>query len=276
MLAWAGRRTKVLGLRDREGAEVAGPSWIMTALAAVMIAIALYCTGRLVASVRWRRATEVDADTVHVAMGVSMAGMLVPRLSPFPVGVWEAMFGVAAAWFAVQAIRSFGRRASTGAWWCSHPVPHLVESAAMIYMLAALPGSGPGRPGQGMPMPGMGAGRSGVGAGFVGLAVVLALFMVGYVLWTADQVASLARTTVAAGARDAVPVPATAMAGAAAPAARTRQAIGGPVGRSRTGPVHSAAGLVHQGGRPALAPGLAGCYKIAMGITMGYMLIAML
>lgn len=47
--------------------------------------------------------------------------------------------------------------------------------------------------------------------------------LVGYVLWTADQLASLARAATAA--------------------------------------------------TPALAPRLAACYKIAMGLAMGYMLI---
>jgi hypothetical protein len=246
---------------------VAGPSWLMAALAAVMIATALYCAGRLAASGLWRRATEVDADAVHVAMGVSMAGMLLPRLSLLPAGAWEATFGVAAAWFGAQAIRGLRGRASISRWWCSHPVPHVVESAAMIYMLAALPGSWPGRPAQGMPMPGMGGGHSGADGDLVALAVVLALFMIGYVLWTADQLTSLARATAAGAAPDAVAVP--AMAGAAAPAAGTRRAMGGPASGTAAVPVR-------RGGRPALAPGLAGCYKIAMGITMGYMLIAML
>jgi hypothetical protein len=73
------------------------PSWLADALAAAMIVIALYCSGRLVASRRWRRTTEVDADGIHVVMGVAMAGMLVPQLSPLPARVWEVVFGVAAA-----------------------------------------------------------------------------------------------------------------------------------------------------------------------------------
>lgn len=245
---------------------MAGPWWLAVALATVMIATAIYCAGRLTLSRLWRRPTEVDADALHVVMGVAMAGMLLPRLSPLPPAAWEATFGVAAAWFGSQAIRSPRRRASGSAWRCSHPVPHLVESAAMIYMLAALPGAGPGRAGQAMPMPGMGGERP--GGGFVALAVVLALFMIGYVLWTADQFTAMARATAPA-APDALPVPATATVGAASPAAGTRREMRALVGRFQAGPVR-------RGGMPALAPGLAGCYKIAMGITMGYMLIAML
>jgi hypothetical protein len=209
-----------------------GPGWLAAALAAVMLATAVYCTGRLAVSRRWRRSTELDADSVHAVMGVAMAGMLVPRLSPLPTTVWQAVFAVAAAWFAYQAVQSWRRNTAASRWQSPHPLPHLVESAAMIYMLAALPGSWPGWPGQAMAMPGMGSGRPAGGGRLLALAVVLALFMIGYVLWTADQLTSLVRAP---------------------------------------GPGHG--GLA---GGSALAPRLAACYKIAMGITMGYMLILML
>jgi hypothetical protein len=213
---------------------MAGPSWLAAGFAAVMIVTALYCVGRLAVSRLWRRETELDADAVHVVMGVAMAGMFLPRLSPLPGGAWEAVFGAAAAWFAVQAIRGL-RGTPASSWRCSHPVPHLVESAAMIYMLAA--------PGRGMP--GMAGGAPGAGGSLQALAVVLALFMAGYVLWTADQLTSLARATVGRGTPDR----------AGSPAAR-------PAGGSA--------------GRPALAPALAACSKIAMGVTMGYMLLVTL
>lgn len=211
-----------------------GPSWLSVALAAIMIIIACYCAGRLAVARSWRRATEVDADVLHTVMGVAMAGMLLPRLSPLPNAAWEAVFGVTAGWFAWQAIQRGGvlrgaaRPGGTAPrrWRSVHPVPHLVESGAMIYMFAALPG-----PVQGA-MGGMGRPDGSV----LALAVVLALFMVGYVLWTADQLTGL---------RSA--------------AARTPS---GQHGQLASG--------------PALAPGLAACAKIAMGVTMGYMLLVML
>jgi Domain of unknown function (DUF5134) len=211
---------------------MAGPSWLAVPLAAVMIATAVYCAGRLAAARLWRRSTEVDADSVHLAMGIAMAGMLLPGLRPLPVTAWEAVFGAAALWFACQAFRGRLRQNAAGSRGrYSHPVPHLVESAAMVYMLAVLPGSWPGWSDRAMAMPGMGGGRMGTGGSLSALAVVLALFMIGYVLWTADQLTALAR----------------------APAGAARRARG-----------------------PALAPRLAACYKIAMGLTMGYMLILML
>lgn len=250
---------------------MAGPSWLTVAFAAIMIVVAVYCAGRLAAARLWRRATEVDADAVHAVMGVAMAGMLLPWLSPLPGRVWEAVFAVAAAWFAVQAIRGLRANASAGGWRCSHPVPHVVESAAMIYMLAASPGSGPGGPAQAMSMPGMGSGHSGAAGSLPALAVVLALFMVGYVLWTADQLTSLARASATTANQDTARAPARALAGPRPPLASLRNAVGSPAAADRI-----PAGQLRLVDRPALAPGLAAWSKIAMGLAMGYMLIGML
>jgi hypothetical protein len=212
---------------------MAGPSWLADTLAATMIVIAVYCAGRLVASRRWQRQTEADADGLHAVMGVAMAGMLVPKLSPLPSGVWEAMFGGAAAWFAWRAARVRHGRAA-GRWHCPYPVPHLVECGAMLYMLAAVPGSLPAGLSTGMAMPGKST-SLGAAGNFPALAVVLALFMIGYVVWTADRLSSMTRTKIAMTARRG-----------------------------------------DLAGRPMLAPRLAACHKIAMGIAMGYMLIVML
>ena len=66
---------------------MAGPYWLAAAFAAVMIVTAAYCAGRLAASRRWRRATELDADALHLVMGIAMAGMLLPALDPLPTAV---------------------------------------------------------------------------------------------------------------------------------------------------------------------------------------------
>jgi hypothetical protein len=258
------------GARDREDADMAGPSWLAAAFAAAMIVTAIYCAGRLAASRLWRRATEVDADAVHIVMGTAMAGMLLPRLSPLPGGAWEAVFGIAAAWFTIQAIRSL-RRSTTGRW-CAQPVPHLVESAAMIYMFVAVPGSQPSGPSQGMAMPTMGSGHAGATDSFPALAIVLALFMTGYVLWTADHLTTLARATARATTTGAAPEPTRAPVTIGALAAAA-------IRQSAAAPRPAAAAAARHGlpaGSPALAPRLAACYKITMGITMSYMLIMML
>ncbi len=249
---------------------MAGPSWLAGVLAAVMIVIALCGAGRLAVSRLRRRDIELDADGVHVVMGIAMAGMLVARLGPLPDSAWEPVFGIAAAWFAWQAVGTRRGIAPAG-WLCSHPLPHLVECVAMLYMLLAVPGSRPAGQGAGMPMAGMGGSPSATGD-FPALAVVLALFMVGYVAWAADQLTSRARagTTVAPRSRTRDPAGAPGTAGTlrTASAPDTAQAQGTP----------GAADTPHRGpaGRPVLAPRLAACAEIAMSITMGYMLILML
>jgi len=275
---------------------VTGPSWLAGAFAAVMIGIALYCAGRLALSRLRRRETEFDADGLHVAMGIAMAGMLVPRLSPLPGSVWEAIFASAAVWFGWQAIRARGGSAPAS-WRCPHPVPHLVECVAMLYMLLAVPRSRPAGAGAGMSMPGMGGSPGATGA-FPALAVVLALFMVGYVVWATDQLTSMARARTAVSTqsvtRDTVGLPripatvaasgrSSAAAGTLSTVTSTPSTVTSTLSTVTSTPstVTSTLGATassreHAGASLMLAPRLAACYKIAMGITMGYMLILML
>ena len=257
-----------------EDTDVTGPSWLAGAFAAAMIGIALYCAGRLTLSGRWRRETEVDADGIHVAMGIAMAGMLVPRLSPLPSSVWKVVFASAAVWFGWQAIRTRSGSAP-GGWRCAYPVPHLVECVAMLYMLV-VPGSRPAGAGAGMSMPGMG-GSPGAGGGVAALAVVLALFMVGYVVWTTDQLSSMTRARTAGTAQNATQETAGLPRIPATVAASGRpNAVAGTLGPATSTLGATASWHQHAGARLMLAPRLAACYKIAMGVTMGYMLILML
>jgi Domain of unknown function (DUF5134) len=210
---------------------MSAPAWLAGGFAVVMIAIAACCAARLVISWLRGRDTERDADGLHVLMGVAMAGMLQPRLMPVPGAFWGAVFAAAAAWFGWRAARA-GHRASRAR--RAHHGAHAVECAAMVYMLLPI-GSWPSGRGTGMAMPGMSQGGA---AGNPALTLLLATFMVGYVVWTIDRLAALSRPRVA------VPVPASVL----------------------DAPPPSA----------ALAPRLAACYKIAMGITMGCMLVMML
>ncbi len=87
-----------------------GPGWLHGVFAALMMLIALCCTGRLAAGRLRDRDTERDADGLHVLMGVAMAGMFEPQLSPAPATVWRIVFVAGVAWFSWQAIRIRGRR----------------------------------------------------------------------------------------------------------------------------------------------------------------------
>lgn len=212
---------------------MSAPAWLAPGFAALMVVVAACSAGRL--AISWLRAknTERDADALHVLMGVAMAGMLEPRLTPVPVTAWRAVFAAAAAWFAWQAIR---RSRQAGGSRGAHTAAHAVECAAMVYMLLPL-GSWPAGHDPAMAMPGM---TQATTAGNPALTLVLALFMLGYVLWAIDRLTHLSRT----------PPPVTAPA--------------------------AAAGSPYPADKPVLAPRLAASYKITMAITMGYMLIMML
>ena len=243
---------------------MAGPSWLTGTFAAVMILTAAYSASRVAISRLRGRATELDADALHAVMGPAMAGMLVPRLHVLPGSAWATVFAAAAAWFGWHAVRT--RSSGTSGSRCRYPVPHLIECAAILYMLRPLPSPRPGHAGTGMTMAGMGA-SAGPGS-FPALAVVLALFMLGHIIWTTDRLTTLARAkTTTDLARNRGHQPSTAVLAAA-------------VFRYASDPLATPAATATRpgqlAGRPVLAPKLAACGKIAMSITMGYMLILML
>ena len=220
---------------------MSGPAWLAGGFAVLMIVIAVYCACRLAVSRLRGRDTELDTDGLHVLMGVAMAGMLEPRLTPVPGTAWRAVFAAAAAWFAWQAIRT-GRRAAGAR--CAHPAPHAVECAAMVYMLVPV-GSWPAGHGPGMAMPGMSQGAT---AGNPALTLVLALFMLGYVLWATDRLARLSRARAAAPARGAA-APRPSLAAVTVPAAAS--ALGAPSPGAASHAVHRAGRRSPPGSRPA-------------------------
>jgi hypothetical protein len=169
-----------------------------------------------------------------------------------PSGVWVVIFGLAAAWFGWRAVRTRGFAAAGPL--SRFPVPHLIESAAMLYMLLPAHGPLPTHGRAGMAAAGMGP-STGPAGSFPVLAVVLAMLMLGYIVWTTDRLASLAR------ARTATEGPGRNRG------RRSPDAPGARAAGTRPG---------GQAGRPALAPGPGAYGKLAMSITMGYMLIAML
>ena len=161
---------------------MAGPGWLTGLLAAVMLTVAAYNATRLVAAPRGGRAAELDADGVHVVMGVAMAGMLAPGLGFAPARLWQAVFAAAGVWFCYHYILT-RRGQALGQWRCQHPLPHLIECIAMVFMLALPAATAAGRTG----MAGMGAALTGTAARFSPLTLLLALFMVGYVMWLANN-----------------------------------------------------------------------------------------
>jgi Domain of unknown function (DUF5134) len=230
-----------------------GPVWLSATFAAVMLVVAVYCTGRLVVARRWRRPTELDTDGAHVVMGVAMAGMLVSGLRvPLPTGLWEGVFGVGAVWFGAQALRA-RRGPVTSPWRCLHAAPHLVECAAMVYMFLLLPAAVVVKSAAG----GIDAmAVSPAESRFSFLALLMAVFLLGYVIWLGDRL--MLRS------------PALAFA-AQPPAASALAAL--PSGAAT---VPSGATSASVAAPRYLAPRCALLCKAAMGMTMGYMLILML
>jgi len=217
-----------------------GPARLTAIFAAASLAVAVYCAGRLVAARRWHRPTELDTDGAHVVMGVAMAGMLVSGLRTLPSAIWEVVFAAAAAWFGYRILQA-RRGAQPSPWRSSHPLPHLVECAAMVFMFLILPASAAA----GAATSGMSVTMTATESRFSFLTLPLALYLFGYVVWLGDRVTLHA--------------PALALA---APTGDTRPAIGSGPGFAAT--------------QSYLAPRCAAICKITMGITMGYMLILML
>lgn len=236
---------------------MAGQSWLADTFAGIMLITAAYCVSRLVVARRQHRPTDYQVDGVHVLMGVAMAGMLVPSLRVFWVGGWEFVFAVATVWFAWLTIRE--RRSQAPGGWSGHHFQHVLACGAMLYMFLAVTAVKATAGGSAM------SGMAGGAAHFPTLALLFAFGLFGYVIWTADRLPGLA--TVAAFAARAMPVP--VLAGAAAGPSGAGQASQGTLLDDGQAP----------SGRAVAAPLslrlAAGC-EIAMGVTMGYMLILML
>jgi hypothetical protein len=220
------------------------PAWLTGSFAALMLTVATYCAGRLAVTRRWQRPTELDTDAGHVLMGLAMAGLLVARLRIMPAATWEAVFAAGTAWFAWQLVKS-RRRTAPASWRCLHPAPHLVECAAMLYMFfAATPLTARAAAGMAGPAP----------SRFSVLALLMALFMVAYVVRVADR----------------LPLRSPALAPAPAISAPAPLAVPAPADAP------ALVGHLATPARPFLAPRCAALCKIAMGLTMAYMLVLML
>jgi hypothetical protein len=241
---------------------MAGQPWLAYTFAGVMLVTAAYCLARLAISWRQGRRTDRRVDAIHVLMGVAMAGMLVPRLRVFWAGGWEVIFGAATLWFGWLAVREYRRRTALGRF-RPHHAQHALGCAAMVYMFAAVTTTVRAASDAGL-------GGMGGGARFPTLALVLALALFGYVVWTADRLPALARVSTLA-ARAAAAVPA-----AAVPVGAPGPSGGGPAAAGPAGDCPAAAGSGSAWSGPPLSPRLAACCEIAMGVTMGYALILML
>lgn len=207
-------------------------------LAVVMLGVAVFCGSRMVLAAAWHRPTPHDVDLVHVAMGISMAGMLTGSLAGRWTDVWLVTFSLSTAWFGYRALGELDgdRPARSG---CDH-VPHLVGSAAMLYMLIAM---------QWAPMGANGTAAPG-GAGPRTLPVIVSVLLVLNALLSAGRAFSSSRS-----------LGAVALSGGAG--------VGGPVstqGRRWAG---------RGGGDAFIAPRCGSLCLLAMSGAMTFMLVTL-
>ena len=237
------------------------PLWLGDLLAAVMIATAVYCAGRLGYARARNLTTHRDVDGLHVLMGVAMAGMLSTHLASLaPVrgalhALWLMVFAASTAWFGYRAVASRTAR-GRGQLACgeSGPLIHVFGSAAMLYMFAAAGSGGAMAAMSGTGTSGTSA-VSGVSVRLPEVGVLLAVLATGAAVVVLDRLAStVAASTVTVNASTGTVGAATAAVPAGIAAASLR-----------TEPVT----------RRILAPRAAECCHLAMCVTTAYMLIAM-
>jgi hypothetical protein len=233
------------------------PAGILGIFAAIMILVAEVSAGQLVVARAWTRRGGTDADIAisYLLMGIATAGILVPGLSTLPNAVWEVVFAVMTAWFAWCLWRE-SRGRGAGAVAHGHYVPHLVQSAAMLYVFAALPGLSV--EGSGVSVSGTG-GMSGMGGGSSGgtptlhastLALIFALLLIAFTVHDLDRPAGVDGYFRVVGRRS-VPAGSAPAAAAAGPAAFTAE-------------------------RLLLSPAVAKGCQVAIGVTMAFILIVII
>jgi Domain of unknown function (DUF5134) len=260
------------------------PAWILDILAALMLVVAAVSAARLVTARPWVRGGAAagpagpDVDVAHLLMAIAMAGMLTASLTTLPNTAWDVIFALMTAWFAWRVWRD-SRANSVRALAGGHCAPHLVHSAAMLYMFTAL--ATPAGGGSGMAGMGASGGSAMQTLEYPTLAFIFALILVGYSAWDLDQLSGRRYVLAGAGvplARAHVP----AMAGAE-PAGTVLTGAAG-TGDSATASAESAAGPLPVGSRGRgpgvrallLSPGTTVGCRIVMGITMAFMLVIMI
>jgi hypothetical protein len=261
------------------------PAWILDILAALMLVVAVVSAARLGLARPWRKGAIItDTDVSHLFMGIAMAGMLASGLTTLPSAAWEVIFALLAVWFGYRVVsdaRSNGARALAG----GHCAPHLVHSAAMLYMFLALAAPAPGGSGTA----GMGGASAMQALKYPTLAFVFALILIGYAAWDLDQLSgkrysragvsvSLAGVTAASVPALAGPKPGALVSGVVMRAnavvsgdsAQTARSGAAPTGTTgaKAAPAAVAAWLRSTGTT-------VGC-RIAMGATMAFMLLIMI
>jgi len=268
------------------------PSWILDILAGLMLLVAAISAGRLVAARPWAGSPgDADIDVAHLLMGIAMAGMLVASLSTLPNDVWDVIFAVLTGWFGWRVYhesRGEGVRVLAD----GHHTPHLVHSAAMLYMFVAI--SAPAAAGGGG-MSGMSGGASAMQTlNAPVVAFIFALWLIVYVVLDLDRLSGPGHGHGSYFARPAAVPADAALVGAAAGSGSVGLATGSAAPGGGDGSVATVPPQATGPGQPTgnggagsgstagsarallLGPKVAAGCRIAMGLTMAFMLIIMI
>ena len=251
------------------------PAWILEIFAAVMLLVAEVSAGQLVIARAWTRrgGTNTDIAVSHLLIGIAMTGILVPGLSTLPNAVWEVVFAVMTAWFA-WCLRRESRGRGAAAVAGGHYAPHLVHSAAMLYIFAAL--AGPSLAGSGISVSGTGgmSGMSGMAGGSSGgipvLALIFAVLLIAVTIHDLDRPAGVDGYFYVVGRRS-VPAGSALAAAAAGPVALRQPA---QADAAETAPRADPA--AHTAERLLLSPAVAKGCQVAIGVAMAFILIVVI
>ncbi len=248
------------------GPEMSGPDGLNDCFAGVMVAVALYSLGRLVAARAWSKSTHVDVDVAHVLMGSAMAGMLVSAISFIPSGVWEVVFTALTGWFVWRSYQFVSDHGVEGrdvdhVHHLSHWVTHVVMALAMLYMYLAV-----GTPttgfGGGMAM----AGPNGTTTDFVGIPLLFLLVLFASGIWELDGIGRFSPSRYDRAEAELAMVA----------VGRAQLVIGADDSNRATSVAQESLVVGAVRVSPWLAPRLEAACHIAMCITMGFMLVLLL
>jgi hypothetical protein len=225
------------------------PAGILGSFAAIMILVAEVSAGQLVIARAWTRRDIGGADIAvsRLLAGIAVAGLLVPGLSILPNAAWEVAFAVMTAWLAWRLwLESRGRGAAMAR---GHYAAPLVQSAAMLYIFAALGA-------QSVSSTGGMAGMAGWSSGGLPalhaptLALIFALLLVAFAVHDLDRRAGVDGYFRTVG-RPVVPARSALAAAATGPAAYTAE-------------------------RLLLSPAVVKGCQVTIGVTTAFLLIIMI
>ena len=161
-----------------------GPGWLADLLAITMLMVAIMAAASSASWLRRRGRPDPSPDVVHLLASTAMAGMFEPRFAVVPANAWLALFIAGACWFAWQALYHQGGMGRCARF--AHPIPYAIECTTMIYMIWSAASQRVAM----QAAAGIAAmsAQAGVLAGNPALALVLAVLLLGCVMWRIDQV----------------------------------------------------------------------------------------